>query len=438
MFPRLETFPFKIFFPYDSSESVWFNWMANCLQSATFLLPLSSLPFEKIYSTISLLLRSSGPFLSWDQARNLKFNIVEGTGVVVAGVECAPFALVIAPKFETAVEFLFCHLHLQVTGATWKTQLSQCDFFLAKENDHLFSRIRNLSIDPEGLPVFEENPVPAQLKRLLIKLGSQVNSLRITGAPNRGWKELSLAFRSCISTYVLPYLNILELPEFVMVPIFQLLQNTPHLRHLHLGSGMNPLSPNLVGESYKKSFYRGLVSLSVGPFEELDFHVETSLSKIIECSGGNIATFHLGSHWNDLCPPSLKFLSPFPDFTSHILHFSIGEDLFYQANQSSQWFNWIAKSLHSTILSNSPATLPLKRLQFTSTPGDAIQRPIELYILENELDDLAHNPGISCSLEFRISLSEGQEKNEYIFTDLREDLFPAWDQMGRLKLWVEI
>ncbi|KAH8801339.1 hypothetical protein DL96DRAFT_1635935 [Flagelloscypha sp. PMI_526] len=51
MCPRLETLSFAIFFPYDSS--VWFNWMAKCLRSATLSPPSSPLPLKKIYSTIS-------------------------------------------------------------------------------------------------------------------------------------------------------------------------------------------------------------------------------------------------------------------------------------------------------------------------------------------------------------------------------------------------
>ncbi|KAH8834654.1 hypothetical protein DL96DRAFT_1704246 [Flagelloscypha sp. PMI_526] len=360
-------------------------------------------------------------------------------------------------------EFLFYHLHLQPAG---ETGLARCDFFLAKENRHLSSRVRKLSIVLDNLPVFEGDTVPTQLTELLIQLGPQIYALQITGTSEayRGrhtaWMELSPVFRNCLSDYVMPYLKSLELPEFLLVHISEFLRNTPLLRHLHLDSGHHRTSPSLAGEDSEFIFPRGLMSFSVGMFEELDFQTDHPLKRVIECSEGTITSFHLGTHWLDLYPLSLDFLSPFPGFTSHILRFSIGDDVFYEErahdllnltmfprletfscpmcfqDRSPQWFNWVAKSLHRAILVQSSSILPLKRIQFTSAPKKPMERPAVLNTLENELNGLAHNPALACSLEFSVPISEGQEKVQSIFADLRE-FFPSWDQMGRLKLCVE-
>ncbi|KAH8834136.1 hypothetical protein DL96DRAFT_1810474 [Flagelloscypha sp. PMI_526] len=362
-------------------------------------------------------------------------------------------------------DFLFCHLHV---CATLPALVDQCNFFLAEENNHLSSRIRELSIDFDEYPAFHEGDTAiSQFTKLLIKLGTQISTLRIEGEftdyewdyeISVRWEDLSPTLCHCLYEHILPSLRNLELPGVANVPVFQILRKTPLLRHIHLGSDDGKISPYVVGEIRDVFFHQEVVSLSIGPFEEQDFRPDTELSKFIKYSEGNITTFHLSGTYR---PPSLEFLSPFPEFTSHVLRFSIGQEMFHRAilstspdplnltvfqrletfscpitfpYRSSKGFNWIAKSLHSAIVSHQTLTLPLKKLYFPVTPEAA--SAIEDQNVTNGLDDLAHNAHLSCSIEFSVPISVGREKVQSVFEGLRE-FFPSWDQMGKLKLWVQ-
>ncbi|KAH8834132.1 hypothetical protein DL96DRAFT_1676351 [Flagelloscypha sp. PMI_526] len=263
-------------------------------------------------------------------------------------------------------------------------------------------------------PDFQSGISIAQFTKLLIKLGTHISTLRIEGEftdqewdyeRSIRWEDLSPTLCHCLYEHIMPSLKILELPGVACVPVFQILRKNPLLRHIHLGS-------------------------EDGPFEEHDFRPDTELSKFIKYNEGNIATFHLDGDYS--FSSSLEFLSPFPEFTSHVLHISIGHGMFERA----KWFNWIAKSLHPALISLETSALPLKKLHLTVTPGDALQRPTENQVMTNELNNLAHNSRLSCSLEFSVSVSKGYDKFQSVFENLRE-FFPSWDQMGRLKLWVE-
>ncbi|KAH8834133.1 hypothetical protein DL96DRAFT_1579522 [Flagelloscypha sp. PMI_526] len=361
-------------------------------------------------------------------------------------------------------EFLFCHLHV---CATSEALVDRCDFFLAEKNNRLCSRIRELSIDFDRFPDFErDTPIIDQFTKLLIKLGSQISVLRIEGefydtdveeGSSIFWEKISPELRYCLYENIMPSLRILELPRVASVPVFQILRRSPLLRHIHLGSEAGIISPYLDGEGGDPFFHRGVVSLSIGPFGERDFRPDTELSRLIKYHERNITTFQLGLLSDGHFPPSLEFLLSvsrvhFPCHSFfHRATLSTGLDplnvtifrrletfscpMFFPY-RASKWFNWIAMSLHPLVISHHTSAIPLKKLHFTVIPEDIVQRPIKGHSVVNELDYLAHNPYFSFSLEFSVTLSKGHEKVQSVFEGLRE-FFPSWDQMGRLKLWVE-
>ncbi|KAH8834135.1 hypothetical protein DL96DRAFT_482198 [Flagelloscypha sp. PMI_526] len=366
-------------------------------------------------------------------------------------------------------DFLFFRLSIR---ATLKTLVAQCTFFLAEENNHLSGRVRELSIYFDSFLDFAGNRELAKLTKLLTKLGSQIYSLRISGKifdselgfeRSFRWEDLSPTLCTCLYEHIMPSLRILALPDVASVPVSQVLRKSPFLRHIHLGSEDGTISPDLVREISELCFHRDVISLPIGAFEEGDFHSNTELSELIKHSEQNIMPFQLGLLSDGRFSPSLEFLSPFPEFTSKVLYILLGQSLFLRVTLStvldplnltmfrrletfscpmcfpyrpSKWFNWIAKSIQLAIVSHHTSPLPLKKMHFTVTPEEASQRPTGNQAVANELNDLAHNSRLACSLEFSVSISKGHENVLSVCEGLRE-FFPSWDQTGRLKLWVK-
>ncbi|KAH8834656.1 hypothetical protein DL96DRAFT_1581223, partial [Flagelloscypha sp. PMI_526] len=364
-------------------------------------------------------------------------------------------------QFYSLAQGLLCRLHL---SGTLERLFGQCNFFLADENQHLYSRVRKLSLDLFALPVYGDEALPSQLITLLVKLGPQINSLHINGETFDDelssnaivWKYLSPMFRSCIYQHLLPSVRFLKLSQVDGVPLFTILRNAPLLRHMHLGSDYGLVSSPLSEENSPLCAQGKITSLSVGPFNnQTDFHTDNTLAKFIEVNARNIHSLHLGSYDN---ATTLRFLSSCPTFTQHLLHLSIGTDLFNVATthrlpdmlplsmlprletlslsiffpyHSFLWFNWKAKCLQANTFTRKPSSLPLKKIYSSITYRSGTLGHIKLNDFTYNLDDLAQNPQLNCSMEFSVPISNGNEILQSIFADLRA-LFPSWDNAGRL------
>ncbi|KAH8801333.1 hypothetical protein DL96DRAFT_1564077 [Flagelloscypha sp. PMI_526] len=303
-----------------------------------------------------------------------------------------------------AQDLIFHHLPLH---GTLERQLAQCDFLLADKNDHLCSRVRKLTIDLDGLPVSKNETVPPQLLALLVKLGSQINTLCINGhlwndflgAFSMLWTNLSPIFCNCLYQHVMPSIKILQLPQMASVPLPTILWYTPLLFHIHLGTDHGSVFSFDFWES-GQTFLQGEVeSLSIDPFRGTDFGIDGPLATFIESNGGNVSKLHLGSCcFNSPFPSSFEFLSSCPIMAEHLVHFSMGDDLF----------------------------------DFIDLQGES-----DMSDFKNNLDEVAEYVYLDCSLDFSVPISEGNETLQSVFSSLQEQL-PTWDQDGRLKLWIEM
>ncbi|KAH8801335.1 hypothetical protein DL96DRAFT_1635930 [Flagelloscypha sp. PMI_526] len=270
-------------------------------------------------------------------------------------------------------------------------------------------------------------------------------------------------FCNCLYDYVMPFLKTLELPQIANVPLRTICQKTPVLQYITLGSKHDSIFFYSFWES-NDSYPQGkIVSLSIDPFHESDFGMEGRLVKFMDRNGKNIRSLHLGSYYHDhTFPRSFGFLSSCPTMIENLLHLSIGKDLFYFATAKepcvlslamfprlesfscpvlcphhfSRWLDWISECFLPSPLSVSPP-LPLKKIYSSVISFTPLHGQDNTDNLENKLDDWANNSHLNCSLEFSVPMSEGNEKLQSVFADIRA-LLPSWDQKGRLKLWVEM
>ncbi|KAH8801327.1 hypothetical protein DL96DRAFT_792125 [Flagelloscypha sp. PMI_526] len=361
----------------------------------------------------------------------------------------------------TAQSVLFSQLRI---GGSLDRTLVICDFFLAEENRRFLRYVKKLTLVFNGLQVQSRQTPPAELISLLVKLGPQLNALYVEGSlwdefgdeiPTL-WPNLSSAFCDCLYNHVMPYLSVLELQGVTLIRLFTILRHCPKLQHLHMGLVDDIEVPDLVGETSDPFAPDGLSSLTLDPFTKDEFDEFSILGTFLTRSGGRITYLELAYHHETPFPPSLPFLSGFPDFTRHIKHLSLGKDLFNAVvvdgfsdeilplhmfpqleNISFDitleplndiWFDWIFDCLK--LSTSFPAANPfLKMVHFTiqATSGEA---------KAHKLDSLVHNPALSFSLGFTVPVKEGNATIDSYFHLLRSFWFPSWDQAGRLKLFV--
>ncbi|KAH8834649.1 hypothetical protein DL96DRAFT_1704241 [Flagelloscypha sp. PMI_526] len=354
--------------------------------------------------------------------------------------------------------FLFSHLKLS-SGA-----VAHCEFFLAEENYNLYRRINKVTIQADAFLV-----IASKVLGLLDALGPQIRTLCLEGWKSADvrltnevpWSTLPPVLWNSLQRHVMPFIVSLEISELGGMPLFTILRSCPLLRYLDLRSEEYPI-PSLVEEdSYAPYSPTQALELSLGPFYNDDFSPKRTLAQFIQSNGECINSLHLRSYCGGYVPTSLNFLRPFPQFTANLQYFSIGIDWFHSvsgagpeykwlpfamfsrletfsctinfSSSSHIWFDWISNSLKSGISLSHTSTLSLKKLRYEIVH---IPLSLERKKFPNDLNDLAHDPGLSCSMEFSVSVTESRETSQSVFASLR-DCFPFWDEGQRLKLWIQ-
>ncbi|KAH8824419.1 hypothetical protein DL96DRAFT_208016 [Flagelloscypha sp. PMI_526] len=142
-----------------------------------------------------------------------------------------------------AQHLLFSRVVLRHSGGV-AAIVARCELLLAEKNHHLVGQIKKLTIEVLDMPIFQDGKVPVPLIALLVKIGPQIDTLRIGGwvYDPEGVREdirfhsLAPSFRDCLFKHVMPFLRSLDLREMDSLPLITISQSCPVLQHLRIGA----------------------------------------------------------------------------------------------------------------------------------------------------------------------------------------------------------
>ncbi|KAH8834648.1 hypothetical protein DL96DRAFT_1581215 [Flagelloscypha sp. PMI_526] len=369
------------------------------------------------------------------------------------------FSLLSQESRQNALGFLFSHFRLN------SSNVAQCELFFAKENHHLYSQIKKLTIEANSLTLIND-----KVLALLVSLAPQIHTLCLDGRTFGieglldviPWSEFVSPLWNFLRENFLRSIVSLEIIELTSMPVFHVLHSCPMLQHLHIRSNEGLIPSKVEDDQIIWSSSAPKLDLSLEGFDFSDFSRRYTLAHFLKLNGKRIASLHLGSYRGNAFHSSLNFLCTFTQFITNLQHLSLGRDYFHDFNPNhhystwlpfamfpqletlsftilfpsgaSIWFDWLAGALKSSISYSKTSAIPLKKLHFTIIHLSL--SPQETASLPKNFDDLANHSGLSCTVEFSVSVLEGSENIQSLFDELRV-FFPSWDQSRRLKLWVQ-